>query len=158
MNTYLRPTTSEKSWNGVATPSPAGPFRAGLSLCSPSVSCSLGLSNITGMFENTFAVFNFFSDLRRAILRLDFRNIHINLSNPSLYQALVKQKGFPSGLYIRECACNSAEPALIPGSGRSPGGGSGNPLLYSRLENSIDREAWPATAHGVTKSRTQLSD
>ena len=45
---------------------------------------------------------------------------------------------------------------LIPGSGRSPGGGHGNPLQYSCLEKSMDRGAWQATVHGVTKSRTQL--
>ena len=44
----------------------------------------------------------------------------------------------------------------IPGSGRSPGGGNGNPLLYSGLENPTDREAWWTTAHGVTKSWTRL--
>ena len=120
MNTYLQPTTSEKSWSGVATPSPAGPFRAGLLLCSPSVSCSPGLSNITSTFRNTFGIFNLFSDLCRAILRLDFRSVHTNLSNPSLYQALARQKGSPGGSYIRESACNSRKPALIPGSGRSP--------------------------------------
>ena len=42
----------------------------------------------------------------------------------------------------------------IPGSGRSPGGGHGNPLQYSCLENPIDREAWRATVHRVAKSRT----
>ena len=42
----------------------------------------------------------------------------------------------------------------IPGLGRSPGGGHGNPLQYSCLENSMDRGAWWATAHGVTKSQT----
>ena len=42
----------------------------------------------------------------------------------------------------------------IPGSGRSPGGGNGNPLHYSCLENSTDRGAWQAAAHGVTKSWT----
>ena len=47
---------------------------------------------------------------------------------------------------------------LIPGSGRSPGGGHGNPLLYSCLENSMNRGAGQATVHGVTKSWTQLSD
>ena len=42
--------------------------------------------------------------------------------------------------------------SLIPGSGRFPGGGNGNPLQYSCLENPMDREAWQATVHGVTKS------
>ena len=46
----------------------------------------------------------------------------------------------------------------IPGLGRSPGGGHGNPLQYSCLENPMDRGAWWATVHGVTKSWAQLSD
>ena len=44
----------------------------------------------------------------------------------------------------------------IPGSGRSPGGGHGNPLQYSSLENSIDREAWHAVVHWAAKSQTRL--
>ena len=44
----------------------------------------------------------------------------------------------------------------IPGSGRSPGGGHGNPLQYSCLEKPMDRGAWQATVHGVTQSQTQL--
>ena len=44
----------------------------------------------------------------------------------------------------------------IPGSGRSPGGGHGNPLQYSGLENPMDRGAWQATVHWVVKSQTQL--
>ena len=45
-----------------------------------------------------------------------------------------------------------------PGSGRSPGEGNANPLQYSYLENSVDRGAWQAIVHGVTKSQTRLSD
>ena len=55
-------------------------------------------------------------------------------------------------------ACNAEDPGLIPGSGRSPGAGNGNPLQYPCLENSVDRGAWWATVPGVTKSQTQLSD
>ena len=47
---------------------------------------------------------------------------------------------------------------LIPGSGRSPGRGNGNPLQYSCLENSMDRGTWYATVHGAAESRTRLSD
>ena len=46
---------------------------------------------------------------------------------------------------------------LVPGLGRSSGVRNGNPFQYSRLDNSMDRRAWRATVHGVTKSRTQLS-
>ena len=44
----------------------------------------------------------------------------------------------------------------IPGSGRSPGGGHSNPLQYICLENPMDRGAWQAAVHGITKSQTQL--
>ena len=52
---------------------------------------------------------------------------------------------------------NAGDTGLIPGSGRSPGGGNDNPLQYSCLESSMDRGAWQATTHGVAKSQTQLS-
>ena len=48
------------------------------------------------------------------------------------------------------------DPGLILGSGRSPGEGNGYPLHYSCLDNSMDRGAWQATVHGITKSWTQL--
>ena len=58
----------------------------------------------------------------------------------------------------KESACNAGDPGLIPGWGRFPGEGNGNPFQYSCLENSTDRGAWQAIVHGVTKSWTQLSD
>ena len=60
----------------------------------------------------------------------------------------------PGGPDGKESACNVGDLGLIPGLGRSPGGGHGNPLQYSCLENSMDRGAWRATVHGVAKSRT----
>ena len=62
--------------------------------------------------------------------------------------------GFSGDSDGKESACNARDPGSIPGSGRSPGGGNGNPLQYSCLENSIDRGAWRAAVHGVAKSRT----
>ena len=56
-------------------------------------------------------------------------------------------KGFPGGSDDKESVYNAGDPGLIPGSGRSPGEGNGNPLQYSCLENSMDRGV-----HGVTKS------
>ena len=66
--------------------------------------------------------------------------------------------GFPGGSEDKASAFNAGDPGLIPGSGRSPGEGNGNPLQYSCLENPLDRGAWWATVHWVTKSRTRLSD
>ena len=61
---------------------------------------------------------------------------------------------FPGGSGGQVSACSAGDPGSIPGSGRSPGEGNGNPLQYSCLENSMDRGAWQATIHGVAKSRT----
>ena len=58
---------------------------------------------------------------------------------------------------VKNLPVNAGDLGSIPGSGGYPGGGNGNPLQYSCLENSIDRGAWLATVHGVTKSWTQLS-
>ena len=66
--------------------------------------------------------------------------------------------GFPGGSDSKESACNAGDPGSIPGSQRSPGEGNGYPLQYSCLGNSMDREAWRATVHGVTKSWTWLSN
>ena len=65
---------------------------------------------------------------------------------------------FPDGSEGKASACNVGDLGSIPGLGRSPGEGNGNPLQYSGLENPMDRGAWWATVYGVTKSRTQLSD
>ena len=58
----------------------------------------------------------------------------------------------------KEYACSVGDLSSIPGLGRFPGEGNGNPLQYSGLENSMDRGAWQAIVHGVTKSQTQLSN
>ena len=65
---------------------------------------------------------------------------------------------FPGGSEVKVSACNAGDLGSIPGSGRSPGEGNGNPLQYSCLENPMDRGAWWATVHRVTKSQTRLSD
>ena len=63
-------------------------------------------------------------------------------------------RGFPGGSDGKKSACNAGDIGSIPGSGRSPGEGNGYPLLYSCLENSMDRGAWQATVQGITKSGT----
>ena len=66
--------------------------------------------------------------------------------------------GFPGGSEYKLSACNAGDLSSIPGWGRSPGGGHGNPLQYSCLENPMDRGVWWATVHRVAKSRTWLSN
>ena len=71
-----------------------------------------------------------------------------------IFRIVFISQGFPGGSDGKESACNAGDLGLIPGSGRSPGGGNGNPLQYSCLENSMDSGAWWATIHGVSKSWT----
>ena len=62
---------------------------------------------------------------------------------------------FPDCSEGKVSACNVGDLGLIPESGRSPGEGNGNPLQYSCLDNSMNRGAWWATVHGVTKNHTE---
>ena len=59
--------------------------------------------------------------------------------------------GFPHSSVSKESACNAGDPGLIPGLGRSPGEGNGNPLQYSCLENPMDRGAWRATVYELAR-------
>jgi len=65
---------------------------------------------------------------------------------------------FPGSSDGKASAYNEGDPGSIPGSGRSPGEGNGNPLQCSCLENPMDGGAWLATVHGVAKSQTRLSN
>ena len=69
-------------------------------------------------------------------------------------EKITKKLGFPGGSDGKESACNIGDSGSIPESGRSPGEGNDYPFQYSGLENSMDRGAWLATAHGVAKSQT----
>ena len=65
---------------------------------------------------------------------------------------------FPSGSEVKASASSVGDLGSIPGLGRSPREGNGNPLQYSCLENPMDAGAWWVTVHGVTKGWTRLSD
>ena len=78
----------------------------------------------------------------------------INTIYSCFFKSRVSYKGFPGGPVGKESACIMGELGSITESGTSPGEGNGNPLQYSCLENSMDRGAWWATVHGVTKSWT----
>ena len=64
------------------------------------------------------------------------------------------KRELPGGSVGKESTCNAGNLSLIHGSGTYAGEGNGNPLQYSCLENSMDREAWWATVHGVAKWQT----
>ena len=87
---------------------------------------------------------------------MNFPNFYLptslNISSVSPYLTL----GFLGSSAGKESACSAGDPDLIPGLGRSPGGGHGNPLRYSCLENPMDRRAWRATVHRFAKSQAQL--
>ena len=76
------------------------------------------------------------------------------MSNKLLLTISIVFVGFPGGTVGNESTSNAGNLGLIPGSGRSPGGGNDNPLQYSCLENPMDRGAWRATVHEDAKSWT----
>ena len=79
-----------------------------------------------------------------------FTNIYCQIAN--FYERL----GASDGKESTCCTQDAGDVSLIPGSGRSLGGGYGNPLQYSCLENLMNRGAWWATGHRVSKSPIQL--
>ena len=93
---------------------------------------------------------------KTAVLSVLPMSIHLFLRNK--YILILYFGVFPGGSDSKEPACNVGDLGSIPGSGRSPGEGNGNPLQYSCLENSVDGGAWGAVIHGVAKSQTRLSD
>ena len=97
----------------------------------------------------------------QTLLLLSSHSCHLLIRKPRQCRVLHNIKhvgGFPGGSDGKASARNVGDPGSIPGSGRSPGEGNGNPLQYSCLENSMDGGAWWATVHGVAKSRTRPSD
>ena len=87
-------------------------------------------------------------------------------SGISVFSSLIQEQisalsisyGFPGGSEVKVSAWNAGDPGSIPGLGRSPGEGNGNPLQYSCLENPMEGGAWQAAVHAVTESQTRLSD
>ena len=73
-----------------------------------------------------------------------------SFSFKKLYINILDGIGFPGGSMLKSPPANVGEMSSTPGLGRSPGGGKGNPLQYSCLENLMDRGAWCIIVHGVT--------
>ena len=75
----------------------------------------------------------------------------ILLIHPHQEASHLLPQDFSHSLFGKESACNAGDLSLIPGPGRSSGEGNGNPLQYSCLENTMDRGAWQAKVHGITR-------
>ena len=99
------------------------------------------------------------NDKRRITVAPQQNLFSVKIHNTSWWAALLlwATKDFPGGSDGKESACNAGDLGSIPGSGRSPGEGHGNPPQYSCLENPMDRGAWWATVRRVAKSWTQLN-
>ena len=85
--------------------------------------------------------------------------VEASLSSLSFLNSLftpTAESGFPGGSVSKETTCNARDVGSIAGLKRSPGGGHGNPLQYSCLENSVDTGAWKTMVHRVSKSWTRL--
>ena len=111
--------------------------------------------------SHTYSLSQYFSTYR------NYNSVESNQNSNENQCTLKKTKGdrvvnIPlDGLSGKESACNAGDTGdmgLIPGLGRSIGGGNNNPLQYSCLENPMDRGVWRATVNRVAKSRTQLRD
>ena len=83
---------------------------------------------------------------------------HLPFSEHALFVSSACLEWMPRGSEGKASACNAGDLGSIPGSGRFPGEGNGNPLQYCCLENLLDGGAWWATVHGIANSRTRLSD
>ena len=98
---------------------------------------------------------SFFKSLKRVVFspfcrwRKEILGTFINLLQPM---------DLPGGTLLKNPPANAGDTGSVPGLGRSPGEGNGNPLQYSCLWNPVDRGAWRPTAHGVAKSQTRPSD
>ena len=97
-----------------------------------------------------FQFYQHYSSRRLSFLPWVFLAPLLNIS----WLYVLEFKGFPVGSDGKESACSAGDLCWIPGLGRSPGKGSGNPLQYSCLENSLNRGAWWVIVYRVTRSNT----
>ena len=95
------------------------------------------------MLQSCFDLSASYKDYRRVISPF----FHTKLKNKCI-------KGFPGGFVVKNSPANARDAGSVPGLGRSPGEGNGNPPQYSYLGNPSDPGAWRATVHGAKRSRT----
>jgi len=115
--------------------------------------------NVSSFHRVTISTWpNFTQDVHR---HWTTQHLHLQTSLGQFGRTSSSNKGFPGSSGVKNLTANAGDTGnlgLIPGSGRSPGGGNGSPLEYPCLGNPLDRGAWRVTVHAVTKSHTRLSD
>ena len=141
--------TFSPSWISFLTPSPSHPS---MFVLSP------GLSSLRHIANSHWLCFTYGTVKPQEGAPNEVQFISMFWRPPWFWWLVLGYKGFPGGSHGKESACDAGDPGLIPGLGRSHGEGNDNPLQYSCLENPMDRGAWQATVHGVTKSQTWLSN
>ena len=92
-----------------------------------------------------------------SMMFLRFIHVEVNGKMFFFYGRIICSRASPHSSVSKESACSAGDLALIPGSGRFFGEGNGNPLQYSCLENPMNRGAWQATVHWVTRVRHNLA-
>ena len=92
-----------------------------------------------------------------SVQRRKWRLVFSFLPEDTFEEGCISVWDLPQWLSSKESTCNTGQLYSVPGSGRSPGEGYSNLRQYSSLENPMDKGAWRATVHGVTKSQTGLS-
>ena len=98
-----------------------------------------------------YAQYAHFSKTTSLLHNMNFNLIWIFLGFSVVNIYILIHKGFPGGSEVKNPPANARDAVSIPGSGWSPGERNGNPLQYSCLGNPMDRGAWRATVHGITK-------
>ena len=104
---------------------------------------------LINIYEHIYIILHFFISMAN-LLSLNEESLYPNNRDCNVLS-------FPCSSGVKNPPANAGDVGSIPGSGRFPGEGNGNPLQYSCLENSMDRGAWWTTVHAVAKSQTWLS-
>ena len=125
--------------------------------------CSLPGSSVHGIFQARVLEWGAIAFSIEKLVVTNGKSSKMEVGNEEVQSTIHKINmlqgyivGFPHSSVGKESACSAGDLGSISGSGRSPGEGNGNPLQHSCLENPMDRGAWQATVHGVTRVRHDL--
>ena len=143
----------QEYWSGLPCPSPGDLLNPETESRSPALQADSLKSELPG--KSSYSMQAQFSPWAKLSLLLNGPCTKNRLYISQMFLDLLYIRwAFPGGSDSKESACNAGDLDSIPGLGRPPGEGNGNPLQYSCLENSMDRGSWWVAIHVVTKSQT----